>query len=582
MVGKSGEQSNRRHLGPPPRSSVRRIDRRTSAWARVPGSAPPSEPTRHLAIPITGATLRLGLTAPRRPTTGRPSPLNHYTHIVVGAGSAGCAVAAALSRAPGCHVLLLEAGPDYRDADLPAELRDGTTPAIGSHDWGLVAESKNGAQRPIPRGKVVGGTSQVNSCIALRPDPDDFGGGTGPGSWSEMLKAFLAVETDHDFTGDWHGSRGPLPIRREALDDFTPVSRRFLDAALSRGFTEVEDHNAPSSTGVGPAPLNLAADGTRVSSRRAFLEPARDNADLEVLDRASVRGLVFDGTRATGVRYTRPPTTEIHVATAPTIILVAGAYGTPEILLRSGVGPQDQLDAAGIEVVANRPGVGMNLSDHSQVPVTFRLDEGVVREGVPCVQALLRYTSSLPHAARNDMQLCMINHVDLPGYRSDLAAAWRQPTASALTSNLMLPNARGTVTLGPDRHLHIDYDFVDVDEDLARHREGVRLASELLASAPFAGRISHIDQPDPDVLADDEALDEWLLERLQPGHHPVGTARRGPASDATAVVSESFAVHGTEGLFVADASILAEPLRANTNLTVTALALTAAPTLSNA
>ncbi|WP_161598137.1 GMC family oxidoreductase [Curtobacterium flaccumfaciens] len=508
--------------------------------------------------------------------------MNDYTHIVVGAGSAGCAVAAALSRAPGAHVLLLEAGPDYRDADLPAELRDGTTPAIGSHDWGLVAFSKDGAPRSIPRGKVVGGTSQVNSCIALRPDPDDFGTGSGPGSWSEMLEAFLAIETDHDFTGHAHGSRGPLPIRREALDDFAPVSRRFLDAALSRGFSGIEDHNAPSSTGVGPAPLNLAADGTRVSSRRAFLEPVRDNAGLEVLDRAAVRGLVFDGTRATGVQYTRPPTTEVHVATAPTIILAAGAYGTPELLLRSGVGPRHQLDAAGIEVVANRPGVGMNLSDHSQVPITFRLDEGVARDGVPCVQALLRYSSSLPHAARNDMQLCMINHVDLPGYRSDLAAAWHQPTASALTSNLMLPNARGTVALDPNRHLRIDYNFVDADDDLARHREGVRLASELLASAPFAGRISHIDQPDPDVLADDDALDGWLLERLQPGHHPVGTARRGPASDTTAVVSESFAVHGTEGLFVADASVLADPLRANTNLTVTALALAAAPTLSHA
>jgi choline dehydrogenase len=496
-----------------------------------------------------------------------------FTHIVVGAGSAGCLVAAGLSAHPGRRVLLLEAGPDYPADGMPRELRDGTTPAIGSHDWGLTAQGPAGRSIPLPRGRVVGGTSQINSCIALRPEPSDLAGLAAPDApwwaWDRLLDGFRSVES--------------ALLVPQPSGTLAPASAAFLAAARNLGFPAVEDHNECGTSGIGPAPLNLAPDGTRLSARTVFLDPARSHAGLTVLPGTTVRRVLLDGRRATGVEYVTAGRPGSLVAEAPTVILAAGAYGTPLILLRSGLGPRADLEAAGVPPVADLPGVGRNLSDHSQVPVMFRLRDGVARDGVPCVQALLRYTSTVPGHRRNDMQLCMINHVDLPSYRADLAAAWSARLASSLTSNLMLPRARGTVRLAPGRaDPVIAYGFVDGPGDLARHREGVRWVCRLLDTEPFAGRLDRVFRPGDDVLSDDEALDNWIQANVQPGHHPVGTARGGPADDPFTVLRPDLSVRKVDGLYVTDASALPDPIRANTNLTVMAVAGTALRLLPDA
>jgi len=484
-----------------------------------------------------------------------------YTHIIVGAGAAGCVLAEGISRDQRNQVLLLEAGPDHPLAELPDELWDGTTPAIGSHDWGLVTT----ARIALPAGRVVGGSSQIGGGVALRPEPTDIAAFPAPWNWEDLLCQFEDLER-------------AMSVRCAAA--LTEASAAFIATCRALGFPDVDDHNAPFTTGVGKAPLNIRPDGTRVSARLAFLERARDRGNLDVCGDATVERVVLYGTGAEGVEYTRRG--ERRVAAAPNVILAAGAYGTPVLLHASGIGPRAVLEGAGIDVVLDAAGVGANLSEHSQVPIPFLHRRFSYDQTVPCVQTLLRYTSSLSGHRRNDMQLCLLNHVDLPTYHSRLAVAWESPIASALTSNLMLPVARGTVALGADRRPVIEYDFAAEERDLARHREGVRNLCRMLESEAFARFVERTHRPADEILADDRALDAWITHNIQPGHGPVGTARMGAADDTSAVVGPNLAVHGTDGLYVADASVLPDPVRANTNLAVMAVARVGVRLLSDA
>src|SRR6478752_8882138 len=292
-----------------------------------------------------------------------------YDVVVVGGGAAGCVVAARLSENGNRRVLLLEAGPDHR-ALMPADVRDGWRPTIG-HDWGYIAEPDTvGVARPLPRGKLLGGCSSTNGTFALRGHPADYDAWAQPGNdgWSfdEVLPFFTRLENDADFgQAACHGDGGPLPIRRYRDDELTDVAQAGLTALEQAGCTWVPDANAPGAVGVFALPTNTV-QGERISTALAYLPSGRPRPSLTVRCDAEVSGLLIERGRAAGVRLVSG-----EQIRAGRVIVCAGAYGSPALLMRSGIGPAGHLRELGIPVVADLPGVGANLADHPAVSIDF-------------------------------------------------------------------------------------------------------------------------------------------------------------------------------------------------------------------
>ena len=290
-----------------------------------------------------------------------------YDAIVIGAGSAGCVLAERLSQDRGRRVLLLEAGPDYPTrAELPVDLADARNVA-DSHDWGFTSElDAAGRAIALPRGRVVGGCSAVNAAFAVRGFPGDYDAWAAAGNpgWSfqELLPFFCDVEADLDF-GDasWHGARGPMPVRRYPRAERNAFSQVFLEAARAAGHAAIDDHNRPGAVGAGPAAAN-AVDGTRMSTALTHLARARARPNLTLRAGAHVDRVELLGRDAVLVRLANGEAIECGK-----VVLAAGAYASPAILLRSGIGPADDLRALGIAPIAALSGVGRNLIDHPLV-----------------------------------------------------------------------------------------------------------------------------------------------------------------------------------------------------------------------
>jgi len=372
------------------------------------------------------------------------------------------------------------------------------------------------------------------------------------------------METDMDFSGDFHGSNGPVPVRRYAREEWLPYALAFEQACLAAGFPADPDHNHPESIGVSPRARNTI-DGVRISMALAFLDPARHRLNLSIKSDVMARRIQFEGSRATGVEAESGA--EIFMVEGNEIVLSGGAIGSPQLLLLSGIGPVDDLSSMGISVVHDSPGVGQNLRDHPSVDVLFRTAGQRPDVHAPVIQVGLRDTVE-DSTIRNDMQITPIlmtsehrpAQVQIDDYENYIG----------MNVGLQLAMGSGELTLTsvhPGVQPYLDYNYFTDPLDRERLRKAIRLAIRLGEHPAFKDIILERVNPTDADLASDDTLDAWLSRNAGTSHHISGTCKMGPDSDPMAVVDQFCRVRGVDGLRVADASVMPDVIRANTNAT---------------
>lgn len=479
--------------------------------------------------------------------------------VIVGGGSAGAVLAARLSEDPTRTVLLLEAGPAYSLDEIPAGLLDAGHVADPEHDWGYTARgSDDQLDVPTPRGKALGGSSSVNACVAIRSRPSDLAkwASHGADGWSyeEVLPTFRAMENTPTGEERYHGRTGPLSIRQRTDEGLTPSLRGFVEAATAVGYKEVDDFNGAEHDGAGGYPVNVV-DEVRQSTALAYLTAdVRRRSNLTIKGGVNVDRVLLEGAAAVGV--VGDDGAEYRAAE---VILCGGTYGSPAILMRSGIGPAAHLRSLGIPVVADLP-VGERLQDQAFVPNGFALATDALQM-VPAVGSLLWTASSEAVGDELDLHVT-VTHL-LPGELS--------PTGGAvvLAAAVVLPESTGTLRLAsanPNDAPLINSNYVGTGRDARRMIEGFRIGREIARQPAFA-RFTAGELIPGDSVSDDDVAG-YVFHNLAVYGHPTSTVPMGGDDIPWSVVDSVGAVKGVDHLRVVDASIIPEVPSTVTNLTV--------------
>ena len=515
-----------------------------------------------------------------------------YDYVIAGGGSAGATLAARLSQDPAVSVCLVEAGGDGRDLVIRAPagvvaLLPGR-PKLNNWAFETVPQAGlNGRRGYQPRGKALGGSSAINAMLYVRGHPGDYEdwaeAGCAGWSWDEVLPYFRRAEGNQRGGDALHGGDGPLKVGEQ--QEPRPISHAFVEACAQTQIRRNDDFNGPEQEGAGLYQVTQFWDGPRKGERcsaaAAYLHPAMERANLTVVTKAHATGIVFDGKRATGLRYRRKGRDEL-VEARREVVLCGGAFGSPHLLLLSGIGPRDELSRHGIATLHELPGVGKNLQDHLDFIQSWKSDEtdlfGIgLRGTAKLVRHILRwrrdgsgmiatpfaeagaFIKSDPALARPDLQLhFVISVVDDHARKLHLGYGFSCHVC------VLRPHSRGTVSLASADPLAppaIDPAYLADDRDAALLLKGAKTMRAILdapALARYRRKQLYLSGGETDA-----ELMQHIRARADTIYHPVGTCRMG--TDAMAVVDPQLRVHGVDGLRVVDASVMPTLIGGNTN-----------------